>query len=100
MLIGSRQRLSTFQSTPTLAINGNPIKQVFQAKSLGMHIGDTLSWDMHIKEVVKKIACGIGTLKRVRNCVPTQTLNIIYNALVLPHFNYCAEVWNSCGSTL
>ena len=41
----------------------------------------------------------IETLKRVRNCVPAQTLNIIYNALVPPHSNYCAEVWDSCGST-
>ena len=31
MLIGSRQRLCTFQSALNLAINGMPIKQVFQA---------------------------------------------------------------------
>ena len=31
MLIGSRQRLRTFQSAPSLTINGTPIKQVSQA---------------------------------------------------------------------
>ena len=30
LLIGSRQRLNTFQSAPTLAINDEPIKQVSQ----------------------------------------------------------------------
>ena len=37
MLIGSRQRLCTFQSAPNLTINGTPVKQVSQAKSLDVY---------------------------------------------------------------
>ncbi len=32
MLIGSRQRINTFQSTPLLAINNVPVKQVSHTK--------------------------------------------------------------------
>ena len=48
MLIGSRQRLRTFQSAPNLTINGTPIKQVSQAKSLGVYVDENLSWTTHI----------------------------------------------------
>lgn len=100
MLIGSRQRLNTFQSVPNLAINGKLVKQVPHAKSLGVHIDENLSWNEHIRQISKKTTCGIGALKRVRHCVPAPTLHTIYNSLVQPHFNYCSEVWGSCGSTL
>ena len=38
MLIGSRQRLSTFHNPPSLMIDGAPITQVISTKSLGVHI--------------------------------------------------------------
>ena len=90
MLIGSRQRLCTFQSAPNLTINGMPIKQVSQAKSLGVYVDENLSWTTHINEITKKIASGIGALN----------LMTIFNSLVQPHFNYCCEVWDSCCKTL
>ena len=48
----------------------------------------------------KKIASGIGALKRCRPFVPQTTLQSIYNALIQPHFDYCSEVWGHCGATL
>jgi hypothetical protein len=38
ILIGSRQRISTFNSSPSLTINDVPIKQVSHTKSLVVHI--------------------------------------------------------------
>ena len=43
MLIGSRQRISTFNSSPSLTINDVPIKQVSHTKSLGVHIDENLT---------------------------------------------------------
>ena len=56
MLIGSRQRLCTFQSAPNLTINGTPIKQVSQAKSLSVYVDENLSWTTHINEISKFLA--------------------------------------------
>ena len=74
MLIGSRQRLDTFDNAPTIAINGTPIKQVRVSKSLGVHIDENLSWTVHIETISKKIVPGIGALKRIRSFVPLKTL--------------------------
>ena len=42
------------------------IKQVSSVKSLGVHIDENLSWNMHIEKIAKKIASGIGAIKRCR----------------------------------
>ena len=100
MLIGSRQRLSTITVSPTLAINDFRVTQVATAKSLGVTIDDNLDWGSHMEKIIKKVSSGIGAIKRVRHLVPQATLQLIYQALIHPHFNYCNTVWGNCGITL
>ena len=101
MLIGSRQRLSTVTVSPTLAINDFRVTQVATAKSLGVTIDDNLDWGSHMEKVIKKVSSGIGAIKRVRYLIPQATLQLIYQALIHPHFNYCNTVWaGNCGITL
>ena len=38
------------------------------------HIDQTLSWNVHVEILCKKIASGIGAFKRVRTFVPLETL--------------------------
>lgn len=100
MLIGSRQKLNSLVATPVLEINGDRIKQVTSTKSLGINIDNNLSWNEHINKLAKKIASGIGALKRIRPFVPSATLHLVFKALVQPHFDYCSVVWGNCGKTL
>ena len=100
MLIGSRQRISTFQDAPALTINNVPVKQVSHTKSLGTHIDENLSWNVHIQKLCKKVASGIGAIKRIRPYVHFATMKLIYNCLIQPYFDYCSIIWDSCGSTL
>ena len=100
MLLGSRQRLSTLSGPLSFSINGDSIKQVEFAKSLGVYIDKNLTWNLHITNISKKIASGIGILKRSRSFVPFKTLLCIYNSLVQPHFDYCSVVWGNCNKTL
>ena len=69
-------------------------------KSLGVIIDDRLDCSSHIEKLIKKVASGIGAVKRVRHLVPQTTLKSIYLALIQPHFDYCNSVWGNCGSTL
>ena len=81
-------------------LRGAPITHVTSTKSLGVHIDQTLSWNVHVENLCKKIASGIGALKRVRSFVPYETLRSIFMSLVQPHFDYCNSVWGCCGKTL
>ncbi len=63
-------------------IEGAPIKQVKSTKSLGLHIDEHLSWSVHVDAISKKIASGIGALKRIRPFVPRTTLHAIFHSLI------------------
>ena len=97
MLIGSRQRLGT---SPKLIIGGDIIKQVSSVKSLGVHIDENLPWNIHIEKIAKKIASGIGAIKRCRPFVHQTTLESVFDALVQPYFNYCSEDRGHCNKSL
>ena len=69
-------------------------------KALGVYLDEFLSWDKHIDNISKNISSGIGAIKRLKPCVDHETLKSVYNAFVLPHFDYYCEVWDSIGITL
>ena len=78
MLIGSRQRLNTLTASPTITMNNTQVSQVTATKSLGVIIDDKLDWHSHIEKLTKKIASGIGALKRIRHLIPASTLHLVY----------------------
>ena len=100
MLIASRQRLGTYGTSPKLIIGGDIIKQVSSVKSLGVLIDENLPWNIHIEKIAKKIASGIGAIKRYRPFVHRATLESVFNALVQPYFNYCSEDRGHCNKSL
>ena len=100
MLIDFRQKLSTLSESRELSIDNVPIKQVSTTKSLGILIDDNMIWHTHIDKLSKKIASGIGAIKRIKPFVSPEILHYIYNALVRPHFDYCSIFLGNCGKAL
>ena len=39
-------------------------------------------------------------MKHVKNCVPSQSLIMLYRLLVELYFRYCSTTWGKCGQTL
>ena len=91
---------STLSESLELLIDNILTKQVSTTKSLGILIGNNMAWHSHIDKLSKKIASGIGAIKRIGPFVSPEILHYIYNALVQPHFDYCSIVWGNCGKTL
>ena len=100
MIIGSRQRLNTQCEKINISIDDRTIKRVDHIKSLGLTIDAQLSWSKHVDEISKKVSSAIGALKRVRPFIPTDVAFQIYNALILPHFDYCSPVWDGMSGCL
>ena len=94
MIIGSRQRLNTQCDEVDIRIDHEMIKRVDRTKSLGLTIDDRLSWSNHVDEICRKVSSAIGALKRIRHFISANTALQIYNALILPHFDYCSPVWD------
>ena len=71
-----------------------------QYLSLGVDVDENLSWNVHIDNIAKKIASGIGILRRSRPFVTFEVLSTIYGTLVQPYFDYCSIVWGNCNNSL
>ena len=99
MLIGSRSRLASIDNRPILKLDYRHIRHVRYKKSLAVVLDEQLKWDKNNEVQCKKISNSIALLKRARPFVSRHTLVKMYNAIVLPHFNYCSTIWNdgSCS---
>ena len=65
------------------------------AKYLGAIVDENLSLLPHIHAIKLKFLSNLGTMKKLKNTFPRKTLTILYNALIKPHLQYCAMVWQS-----
>ena len=77
-----------------LSFNNTLIKQIgnkFPDKTfryLGFHLDENLTFDDHVKQVVKKVGQGNFFISRVKNMVPLQTRKNLYHSYCGSHLNY------------
>ena len=100
MLIGSKFKLSQIHNDFTVKVHNTPLARVNKHKYLGVHIDEFLNWRPNINATSKKISAGLAILKRVSTTIPFDTGMNMYNALVMPCFNYCSTVWGKIGQGL
>ena len=100
ILIGSRPKISSIDVQPTVKINTRPIKRVKCTKLLGVEIHEHLKWEKHVDHIASKVSSEIGAIKKLKEFVDRDTLVLVYNALIQPHFDYCCEVWDELDKGL
>ena len=92
MVFHTNQRKVTY---PKLKINNIEINRVTQFNFLGLILSSNLKWHQHINHISIKISRVIGIMYRLKDIYPQDTLLMIYNTLIFPHFNYCLLAWGS-----
>ncbi len=94
MILSTRpHRANLTNCTLNLKVGEKTIKQVNEAKLLGIIIDESLTWDKHIHKMSNKISKTLGLLKRSKKVIPSNTILMLFNSLVLPHFNNANVVW-------
>ena len=83
-----------------LAIRNCSIKQVTSAKFLGVIVDDKLCFREHITNVTVKLSQFCGVLWKMKHCVPSRVLKLLYMSLVYPHLNYGLAAWGSSSNTI
>ena len=76
-----------------LIVGGDAIKQVTDARFLGVWVDEKLSWNVHIDRVRSKVGQLLGVVGRASAVLGSGALLSLYNGLVLPHLQYCLVVW-------
>lgn len=76
------------------------LEVVSKIKYLGVIIDNNLKFNEYVDEICSKISKKIGYLRRIRSKLSYSNALMLYNALVLPHFDYCATIIFSCSDTV
>ena len=83
----------------TLHVSGSEIRPSKTIKILGVTIDQTLTWEDHISTVVNKCFGSLIALNRFRHHFTPEALQLIIQAHVLSHVNYCLPVWGGANMT-
>ena len=93
MLFGSQRKIGN--STLDIKLGNVNLEQVSVFKYLGLWFDPYLRWDSHTEKIASKLSQKIGILRRIRQFIDQPTMCLLYNAIVLPHIDYCCPIWSS-----
>jgi hypothetical protein len=84
-----------------IVMEGKQIEQVSEQKFLGVYIDQFCNWKCHVNSKNNQLSKNIGVLSRLKHIVPSDTLKILYHAIILPHLSYGAIAWGeTCNKEL
>lgn len=92
MVIGTVPRVKAVKEFH-LNINGTLIENVTVQKVLGVYVDNTLTWNVQVDEVCKKLNSKIRLLKRISYYLSADMKRLFYNGYILPIIDYCCTVW-------
>jgi hypothetical protein len=76
------------KSDYVIKYNGESIEQRKEIKILVITLDNKLGFKTHLNQISSNVAKTVGTISRVRHFLPMNTLNIHYNALIVPQMTY------------
>ena len=65
---------------------------------LGVTLDNKLKFDSHIASICPRVRGQVNALNRLKNVLPCKTKEALYRAFILPHFDYCSQIWHHCGA--
>jgi len=97
MRLRARARKQQYQD---LTLEGNIIENVKSYKLLGIHVTESLKWDVHITVMLSKAFKHIHFLKQLRRVgVSTADLVTYCNSVIRSVLEYACPVWHSSLTT-
>ena len=76
ILIGHPRTIKQASLPESLVLNNESKKRVTQTKSLGLIVGENLSWEGQFNRTMGRMYSGIRALKRLKNILPQSQLCI------------------------
>jgi len=69
--------------------------------SSGVNIDSKLSFNKHISSTCSKVNKQLSVVKRFKHLFSDHMKRrlYMYNAFILPAFNYCSDVWHFCSKS-
>ncbi len=87
MIFSSQKRLHKV-CPMKIEIGDEEIERVKSFKYLGVYLDEVMLYKEHVSKVVKKISSKIGVLCKDVRYVTLDYRKLLFNTIVLPHFDY------------
>ena len=94
MLLGSNQKLKNAKEID-LIVDSTAIQNVSSHKLLGVIVDSSLTWQLQVESVCKKMNAKISLLKKLNIFLSDEMKKLFYNSYILPSFDYCCNVWGN-----
>ena len=91
------RKVTPSTSTPTILLNGTPIKIVTEMRVLGVIVDNKLSWSPHVESVISKVCRKIGILQRNKHQLTHFARRLFYLAIIQPDLEYAAVSTVPCA---
>jgi hypothetical protein len=85
---------------PDMLLNGTIIERVDKFKYLGVMLDVRLNWRAQIDTVISRVKRTMYIIRRSRFYSSQRCSRLLFQALVMPAFSYCIEIWYCAVSTL
>ena len=82
-----------------LKMNNEILKEVDNAKYLGVYIDNKLNWNVQINNIKLRLSKGISILSKIRHYVPETVLRSLYFTFINSHIEYNLINWGTAPST-
>ena len=73
------------------------LKKTSCAKFLGIHIDENLRWNVHIREVIKKLTRSFYAINKAKHLLNRKHLSTLYYSMVYPYLTYGITVWGTAS---
>ena len=80
-------------------VSGQKINPTTSVKYLGIHLSNSLTWEIHFKNLQTKLNRAIGLLSKIRHYTPKSLLNPIFS-LFNSHLIYACQIWGQSKTKL
>ena len=100
MIVLSRRRRAAETKEIKVTLRNEAIVRSTKVKYLGVWIDNELKWSEHIAVVRRRCLLGLSKLRRLRDVLPVNIKKSVYNALIMPHLDYCSVLWQECSVKL
>ena len=83
-----------------LKVGDTSIQIAMALKILGVTLDKRLTYEDHIKEMLKKVYAKVAALRGIKRLIPVEVGVKLYKAYILPHLEYCGPLLLGIGKGL
>ena len=96
MLIATPYRLKNdMDMMLNLTLNGLKVEMVSVKKILGIHVENSLSWNVQLSTICSKINSKISLFRRISSYLSDDMRMLFYNAYIMSNMDYCCVIWGT-----